>query len=64
MTDARVEEEKPGMFKRMKNRIFQKASSTDTMKKFKESEEYKKIEEARKEMQEFKHNLKEEIDST
>jgi hypothetical protein len=29
-----------------------------------ESEEYKKIDKMRKEMNEFKHNLKEEIDST
>ena len=34
------------------------------MQKFKESEEYKRIEEVRKEMQEFKHNLKQEIDNT
>ena len=50
MTDTQVQEEKPGLFKRVKNRIFTKASNSDSMQKFKETEEYKRIEEVRREM--------------
>lgn len=41
-----------------------KFSKTPTAKAFYETEEYKKINEFKSEMNEFKHNLKEEIDNT
>ena len=64
MTDEKPIEETPSLFKRLKNKVVSKAADTKVVKNFKESEEYKRIEEVRKEMQEFKHNLKDEIDST
>lgn len=64
MTEEAPVEEKQGLFKRAKNKLFSKVSDTKIAKNIKESEEYKKIEEMRREMQEFKHNLKDEIDSS
>ena len=52
------------MFKRLKNKVVAKAADTYIVKNFKESEDYKKIEQMRKEMREFKHNLNEELDNT
>jgi hypothetical protein len=48
----------------MKNKVSNKISNTQFAQNFKQTEEYKKIEEMRKEMQEFKHNLREELDAT
>jgi hypothetical protein len=48
----------------MTSGVKEKILSTDRAKSFLESEEYKKIDKMRKEMNEFKHNLKEEIDNT
>ena len=64
MTDQPQQEEKPGLFKRLRNKVSSRISETEAMKNFKETDDYKKIDEMRKEMREFKHNLKDEIDST
>lgn len=50
MTEEAPSEEKPGLFRRAKSRLFSKVSDTKLAKSFKESEEYKKIEEMRREM--------------
>lgn len=44
--------------------VTSKISNTQAAKSFAESEQYKKIEALRAEMNEFKHNLKEELDNT
>lgn len=60
VSDQAAQEEKPGFFKR----ITSKLTETKAAREFRESEQYKKLEEMRAEMKEFKTNLKEELDNT
>ena len=63
-SEAQVQEEKKGLFGRLSSSIKEKVSSTEAAKKFKESEEYQKLREARENYQEFKSNLQEGIENT
>ena len=62
-TDHEVGDES-GFFKRLGKSVGSKINETEYAKNFYESEEYKKIEEMRANMQEFKHNVKDELDTT
>lgn len=64
VTDQQAQEEKKGIFSRLAKGVKSKISETEAAKQFFDSEEYKKIDKLRSEMNEFKSNLKEEIDST
>ena len=64
VSDKQAEEEKAGLLKKLGQGVKSKISSTEAGKQFMESEQYKKIEQLRSEMKEFKTNLKEEIDNT
>lgn len=63
-SEAQVQEEKKGLFGRLSSSIKEKVGSTEAAKKFKESEEYQKLREARENYQEFKSNLQEGIENT
>ena len=65
VTDQQAEEEeKQGLFKKLRKGVKERVSQTEAAQKFYQSEEYKKIEAIRSEMNQFKSNLKEEIDNT
>lgn len=64
VTDGKVQEEKQGLLKKLKKKVGKSIAGTEAAQQFYQSEEYKRLEKLRNEMQEFKHNLKEEIDST
>lgn len=64
VTDAEVEEDKPGMFGRLKNKVQSKVMNTEAGKKFQDSEEYEKLKEMRANYAEFKGNLKEGVENT
>lgn len=64
VTDQQAEEEKPGLLKRFSNKVKSKITSTSAAQEFMQSEQYKSVEKMRAEMQEFRNNLKEEIDNT
>lgn len=49
---------------KLKRKVGKKISETEAAKQFYASEEYKKLDNIRKEALEFKSNLKEEIDQT
>jgi len=57
-------EERQGFFRRIRTSLKYKVSSTESAKQFYETNEYKEMEKLRKEMSEFRSNLKEELDST
>ena len=59
-----VEEDEGGIFKRTRKRLGRKLGETSMGKNFKESDLNKDLEKMRKEVQEFKGNLKEELDNT
>lgn len=63
-TEEQTEEEKKGLLKKLRHGVSDKINQTSAAKSFYQSDEYKKIEKMRAEMSEFKHNLKDEIDST
>lgn len=50
---------KKGVFGRMKDSVKDKVYSTDQFKNFEQSEEYEKLQKLRKEVQEFKGDVKE-----
>lgn len=60
VTDQTAEEERKGIL----SRLTKKLGSTKAAQDFMDSEQYKQIEKMRAEMQEFKSNLKEELDNT
>jgi hypothetical protein len=64
ISDKPPEEEKKGIFKRMTSKVTDKISKTKAAQEFMESEQYKNIQKMRSEMQEFKSNLKDEMDTT
>ena len=64
VTDGKVQEERTGLFKKIKGKVAKSISNTEAAKQFYTSEEYKKLDKLRNEMNEFKQNLKEEIDTT
>ena len=64
MTDQTPHEERPGLFGRLGRKVKRSISDTDAAKQFYESEDYKKIQKMRTELNEFKSNLKEELDTT
>lgn len=55
---------KRGYIGRMKGAIGEKLSETEAAQKFYESEEYKKIQDYRKEVNEFKEELREQVDNS
>jgi len=61
-TDEAVIEEKIGLFKRLKVNAKSKFNETEFAQNYYESEDYKKIEEARDEFSEFKTKLKDEVE--
>lgn len=64
VSDQQEPEERKGIFKRFGEGVSDRVSKTEAAQKFYQSEDYKKIEKLRAEMNEFKANLKEEIDTT
>lgn len=64
VTDEVVEEDQPGMFGRLKNKVSSKIANTEAGKKFKESEEYEKLKAVRANYDEFKGTLKEGVENT
>lgn len=50
VTDGATKEEKAGIFGKLKKGVAKKISNTDAAKQFYQSEEYKRIENLRKEM--------------
>ena len=53
---------KKGVFGRMKDSVKEKVKSTDQYKNFEQSEEYEKLQKLRKEVQEFKGDVKEQAE--
>ena len=62
--DEEEEQKKRGMFGRMKGKIAGKINETEAAQNFYQSEEYKKIEDMRKEAKEFKEELREHMDAS
>ena len=58
-TESGEPEKKRGVFGRMKDRVKEKVTSTDSFKNFEQSDEYEKLQKLRKEVQEFKGDVKE-----
>jgi hypothetical protein len=63
-TDIAAEEERPGLLKRAASRVKKSIDNTEAAKQFYQSEEYKKIEQLRSEVNEFRGNLKDEVESS
>lgn len=64
VSDQVVEEDQPGMFGRLKNKVSSKISNTEAGKRFQETEEYEKLKEMRQNYAEFKGTLKEGVENT
>ena len=63
-SDDEEEERHRGVIGRMKDRVGEKISSTEAAQKFYESDEYKKVEDYRKEYKEFRSELRDQIDAS
>ncbi len=63
-SDDEDEEKHRGVFGRAKDRVSNKINSTEAAQKFYDSEEYKKVEDYRKEYKEFKSELREQVDAS
>jgi hypothetical protein len=64
VSDAVIEEEKPGLFGRLKNKVSSKVGETAAAKKFRESDEYEKLNAMRQNYADFKGNLKDGVENT
>ena len=59
VSDAKAEEEKAGLFRRLTRGVKSKIGKTEVAKEFYQSEEYKKAEALKGEFRDFKQNLSE-----
>ena len=55
---------KRGVFGKIKGAVGEKINQTQAAQNFYESEEYKSIQKARQELNEFKHDLREQVDAS
>ena len=62
--DEEEEQKKRGMFGRMKGAVGDRINQTEAAQNFYQSEEYKSIDKARKEVKEFRQELREQIDAS
>ena len=62
--EEELDEEKPGIFGRMKNRVQSRIDETEMAKKFYESEDYQKLKEVRAEVKEFRAEMREQVDAS
>lgn len=63
-TEEQQAEELKSIFGRAKDRLKNRINETEAVQKFKQSEDYEKIEKLRAEFQEFKGELKEQVENS